>query len=189
MVILKKSPFTCPDLSYLHFGILEMPKWRILAVSWTHLLRFKKKYQNSWNIPQKWLDLGKDKLTLFGWKTYFLINLNFLHFGIYWKSNKQRFTFSIFYDPIIALQFLINIIMLFKWYKIGWLSWKKVHLLAQLKAISILAFVYVSSGPVPNQTIGPKKILNYLIFREARTGPHKSVCLYRTRPEVLISVI
>ena len=132
LVILKKSPFTCPDLSYLHFGILEMPKWRILAMSWAHLLRFTKKYQNSWNIPQKWLDLGKDKLTLFGWKTYFLINLNFLHFGIYWKSNKQRFTFSIFYDPIIALQFLINIIMLFKWFKIGWLSWKKVHLLAQI---------------------------------------------------------
>ena len=53
---------------------------------------------------------------------------------------------------------------------------------------NVSSLVYVSSGPVPNQTTGPKKIFNYLIFGEARTGPHKSVCLYKTGPGILISV-
>ena len=51
----------------------------------------------------------------------------------------------------------------------------------------LLAIVQGYGEVVLNQDIGPEIFLSYLIFWETRTGP-QSVCLYKSRPGVLISV-
>ena len=51
----------------------------------------------------------------------------------------------------------------------------------------LFAIVQGYGGLVLNQDTGPEKRFNYLIFWEARTGPHKSVCLYKTGPGVSIN--